>query len=56
MLVFEANATMAVNPPAEETKWDYRRPAIARVCEAVHTMLQHRIQQIRPEMAADLRV
>ncbi len=40
LLVFEANATMAVIPPAEDARWDYRRPAVARVCEAVHAMLQ----------------
>lgn len=42
VLVFEANATMAVIPPAEDVHWDYRRPAVARVCEAVHAMLHRR--------------
>lgn len=45
VLLFEANATMAVVPPAEDARWDYRRPAVARACEAVHTMLRRRIGQ-----------
>jgi glutamate/tyrosine decarboxylase-like PLP-dependent enzyme/glutathione synthase/RimK-type ligase-like ATP-grasp enzyme len=43
VLLFEANATMAVIPPAEDPRWDYRRPAVARICEAVHAMLRRRI-------------
>ncbi len=50
VLLFEANATMAVIPPAEEARWDYRRPATARVCEAVHAMLRRKIQRVREEM------
>jgi aromatic-L-amino-acid decarboxylase len=46
VLVFEANATMAVIPPAEDARWDYRRPAVARVCEAVHAMLQRKTREI----------
>ena len=42
LLLFEANATMAVFPPAEEKQWDYRRPAVARICGAVHKMLADR--------------
>jgi glutamate/tyrosine decarboxylase-like PLP-dependent enzyme len=42
LLLFEANATMAVIPPAPDARWDYRRPAVARVCAAVHAML-HRM-------------
>ncbi|MGA7258491.1 MAG: aminotransferase class I/II-fold pyridoxal phosphate-dependent enzyme [Terracidiphilus sp.] len=51
VLVFEANATMAVIPPAEDARWDYRRPAVARVCQAVHAMLDRMAQQARAEMA-----
>lgn len=40
VLVFEANATMAVIPPPQDPRWDYRRPAVARICEAVHAMLR----------------
>ncbi len=50
VLVFEANATMAVIPPAEDSRWDYRRPAVAKVCEAVHAMLHRRILKARDEM------
>jgi hypothetical protein len=42
VLVFEANATMAVIPPAEDKRWDYRRPAVARICSAVNKMLMKR--------------
>jgi glutathione synthase/RimK-type ligase-like ATP-grasp enzyme len=51
VLVFEANATMAVIPPAADSRWDYRRPAVARVCEAVHAMIDRRAQRVRNEMA-----
>lgn len=39
LLLFEANATMVILPPGAEAKWDYRRPAVERVCRAVHAML-----------------
>jgi len=42
LLLFEANATMAILPPGAEAKWDYRRPAVERVCRAVHAMLMGR--------------
>ncbi len=51
VLLFEANATMAVIPPAEDPRWDYRRPAAARVCEAVHAMLNRRVHQMTNEEA-----
>lgn len=51
VLLFEANATMAVIPPAEDACWDYRRPSVARVCEAVHAMLHHRVQDMTREAA-----
>lgn len=51
VLLFEANATMAVIPPAEDARWDYRRPAVARVCEAVHTMLHRMAREAHDEMA-----
>ncbi len=49
VLLFEANATMAVIPPAADGRWDYRRPAVARACVAVHTMLRRKIQQAREQ-------
>jgi hypothetical protein len=39
LLVFEANATMVVNPPDPDPIWDYRRPAIAAVLAAAQRML-----------------
>jgi len=38
ILLFEANATMVINPPPPETKWDYRRAAVARALNAVRQM------------------
>ncbi len=42
VLLFEANATMAVYRPDADPKWDYRRAAVERVYEAVHRMLRTR--------------
>ena len=39
VLVFEANATMVVNPPDADDRWTYRRPAVKRILDAVHTMM-----------------
>ncbi len=39
LLLFEANATMVINPPDPEPIWDYRRPAINRALEAARHML-----------------
>jgi len=39
LLLFEANATMVVNPPAPDQLWDYRRPAVERILAAVRGML-----------------
>jgi hypothetical protein len=43
ILLFEANATMVVNPPEPEEKWAYRRPAVERICAAVQRMLMSRV-------------
>ena len=48
VLLFEANATMAILPPGAEAKWDYRRPAVERVCRAVHAMLMARAKRDLP--------
>jgi hypothetical protein len=37
--VFEANATMVILPPGDDARWNYRRPAVARACQAVHALL-----------------
>ncbi len=39
VLLFEANATMVVNPPDPDPIWDYRRPAIARALDAAKRMV-----------------
>ncbi len=47
ILLFEANATMVVNPPEPEEKWAYRRPAIERIYAAVRRMLTSRVAASR---------
>lgn len=42
MLLFEANATMMINPPDADPIWDYRRPAIIAAQNAARQMLLHR--------------
>ncbi|HEX3436065.1 MAG TPA: hypothetical protein VHT24_04790 [Pseudacidobacterium sp.] len=42
VLLFEANATMAVLPPGPDSRWDYRRPAVEKVCRAIREMLMTR--------------
>jgi hypothetical protein len=42
IMVFEANAAMAVYAPLTDPKWAYRRPAIEQVLTAVRTMLRER--------------
>ena len=39
ILLFEANATMAVPVPDKEEKWDYRRPTVQRIQDAVRDMI-----------------
>lgn len=42
LLLFEANATMVINPPEPDPIWDYRRSAINRVLAAAKDMLLRR--------------
>ncbi|MGA2372032.1 MAG: pyridoxal-dependent decarboxylase [Candidatus Korobacteraceae bacterium] len=42
VLLFEANATMVVNPPEPDERWSYRRPAYEQIRRAVHQMLIER--------------
>jgi glutathione synthase/RimK-type ligase-like ATP-grasp enzyme len=42
VIVFEANATMAVYPPPDDALWDYRRVAHANAIAAVRAMLVER--------------
>jgi len=39
LLLFEANATMVVNPPAPDERWAYRRLATERILTAARSML-----------------
>jgi tetratricopeptide (TPR) repeat protein len=47
VLLFEANATMAVVPPDADQRWDYRRPAIGQIHGAVSKMLMDRANAFR---------
>jgi hypothetical protein len=42
ILLFEANATMVVQPPDKRDLWDYRRCAVDRIHSAVQQMLMRR--------------
>ena len=42
VLLFEANATMVVNPPEADERWSYRIPAYQRIHAAVQQMLVER--------------
>ncbi len=44
VLLFEANATMVVNPPEPDERWSYRRPAVERIHRAVQRMLWKRLE------------
>jgi hypothetical protein len=46
LLLFEANATMVVNPPEPDERWAYRRPAVERVFAAVRRMLTAHIAAV----------
>jgi aromatic-L-amino-acid/L-tryptophan decarboxylase len=48
VLLFEANATMAILPPGRERQWDYRRPAVEKVCAAVWQMLMDKVGMALP--------
>ena len=42
VLLFEANATMVVNPPDPNEQWAYRRTAVTKILDAVSTMILDR--------------
>jgi len=42
VLLYEANATMVVNPTGPDERWVYRRPAVERIYAAVRSMLLDR--------------
>lgn len=45
VVIFEANATMIVLAPGPEPIWDYRRPHVARIVDAVRRMV-HRVAHV----------
>jgi hypothetical protein len=45
VLLFEANATMAVPMPEKGEQWNFRRPAVERIQEAVREMILARIKE-----------
>ncbi|MGH6682993.1 MAG: tetratricopeptide repeat protein [Pseudolabrys sp.] len=47
ILLFEANATMVVNPPDSDERWAYRRPAVTRILDAVRTMILSKVVDTR---------
>jgi hypothetical protein len=47
VLLFEANATMALVPPAPGEIWDYRRPAIETALDAARRLLDTRARPIQ---------
>ncbi len=44
VLLFEANATMVANPPGADPMWDYRRPAVAAITQALRRLLSRRAE------------
>ncbi len=52
VLLFEANATMVVNPPEQDKKWNYRWAAYRRIREAVLRMLMERAKSRQGRPAA----
>jgi len=51
VLLFEANATMVVNPPEPDERWSYRRPAYERISAAIQKMLMERAVSSERSMA-----
>lgn len=45
LLLFEANATMVIAPPAADERWNYRRGAIDRIRDAVVAMIRRKSNQ-----------
>jgi len=45
ILLFEANATMAIIPPSLESMWDYRRATVARALGAAQNLLYSRLRK-----------
>ena len=47
LLLFEANATMVIAPPAPDEHWAYRRAAIGNIRDAVVTMIMQKSNRSR---------
>ena len=45
VLLFEANATMVINPPEPDPIWDYRRAPIDRALDAAQRLLMSRVKR-----------
>jgi tetratricopeptide (TPR) repeat protein len=52
VLLFEANATMVVNPPDPDERWAYRRHAVTTILDAVRDMILGRAVQVREKRIA----
>lgn len=52
VLLFEANATMVVNLPDPDKRWDYRRSAVAKILDAVNNMILNRAVPARKKVVA----
>ncbi len=52
VLLFEANATMVVNPPDPDERWSYRRQAVDRILDAARTMILRRAADTMESSAA----
>jgi hypothetical protein len=50
VLVFEANATMAVVMPDKGEQWEYRRGPVEMIYKAVWMMLMSRGRKVRAEV------
>ena len=48
ILLFEANATMVVEQPEEDRRWDYRRAAVERIHAAVRDLLMTTAGAVMP--------
>jgi glutathione synthase/RimK-type ligase-like ATP-grasp enzyme len=56
ILLFEANATMLIQPPGPEREWDYRRAAIGRALAGARKMVcDHAACSIDVSRSADVR-
>jgi len=44
VVLFETNATMVVNPPDPDELWDYRRPPVKRILDAVRRIFLKRLR------------